>query len=95
MKGGYIMGATVQISEKFVEVYEQTLLSMVKEVMNKANSMDRYKPYMNKKEAALYIGVSFNTLQKFIDKGMPVIEVDGVKLISKRDIDEFLEKKKQ
>lgn len=46
---------------------------------------------MNKKEAAQYIGISFNTFQRLERMGLPVIDVDGIKLVKKEDIDSFLE----
>lgn len=48
--------------------------------------------YFNFKNACKYLGFkSVNTLKKLISNGLPVIEIDGTKLISKSDIDEFME----
>ena len=48
--------------------------------------------YFNFKNACKYLGFkSANTLKKLISKGLPVVEIDGTKLISKSDIDEFME----
>lgn len=85
----------LQLPSEYADMYEKTMLEIAERVMLKVQSEGVQKPYMNKKEAAQYIGVSFNTLQKFIDNGMPVIKVDSVMLLSKKDIDEFLEKNKQ
>ncbi|MFJ7890746.1 helix-turn-helix domain-containing protein [Lysinibacillus xylanilyticus] len=84
-----------ELINKVATQVEQKIEMVIEKRLGTSVLSYNQKLYMNKKEASQYIGVSFNTLQKFIDKGMPVIEVDGVKLISKRDIDEFLEKKKQ
>lgn len=48
------------------------------------------KEWLSVKEACEYIGVSFNTFAKFREKGLPVCEIDGIKRVSKRSIDEFL-----
>ncbi|WP_342471984.1 helix-turn-helix domain-containing protein [Metasolibacillus sp. FSL H7-0170] len=48
------------------------------------------KEWLTLKEAAEYIGVSPNTLAKFRLMGLEVCEVDGVKRISKSDIDRFM-----
>lgn len=53
---------------------------------------DNTKQVFNKKQASEYLDVSYNTLQKFIQSGLPVVNVDGVQLIRKVDIDSFLEK---
>ncbi|WP_157821136.1 helix-turn-helix domain-containing protein [Macrococcoides caseolyticum] len=50
---------------------------------------------MNKKQAAEYLGVSFNTLKKFVENGLPIIEVSGIQMIRKKDIDNFMESNKK
>lgn len=48
--------------------------------------------YLKLIDAQKYLGLkSYNTLKKLIQNGLPVVEVDGTKLISKTDIDEFME----
>lgn len=49
------------------------------------------KEWMNMKEAAAYIGVSFNTLTKFRTLGLKICEIDGVKRVSRKQIDQFLQ----
>ncbi|MGA3675548.1 helix-turn-helix domain-containing protein [Lysinibacillus agricola] len=49
------------------------------------------KEWMNISEACEYIGVSFNTFQKFRAMGLKVAEIDGVKRISRKEINQFLE----
>ncbi|WP_338450547.1 helix-turn-helix domain-containing protein [Niallia oryzisoli] len=85
----------LQLPKEFLESYQQLLLKLARDSFERAKEGSTFKPYMNKKEASNYIGVSFNTLQKFIESGLPVIEVENVKLLSKKDIDEFLESNKR
>lgn len=85
----------LKLSDEFTKTYEELIIKITKDTIEKTQNGLGYKPYMNKKEAAQYIGISYNTLCKFIECGLPVIEIDGVKLISKKQIDEFLEKNKQ
>ncbi|WP_286007074.1 DNA-binding protein [Ligilactobacillus aviarius] len=48
--------------------------------------------YFNFKNACKYLGFkSANTLKKLISKGLPVAVIDGTKLISKSDIDKFVQ----
>ncbi|MBO0480171.1 helix-turn-helix domain-containing protein [Vagococcus fluvialis] len=55
------------------------------------SKIDNYPPYMRSKQACEYLSVSENTLAKFIaENGLPVTVIDGVKLISKADMDEFV-----
>ena len=47
--------------------------------------------YMSYKAAAEYLGLKTpNTLRKYIAAGLPVIDVNGSKRISKTAIDEFM-----
>ena len=45
---------------------------------------------MNIKEACEYIGVSFNTFMKYLEIGLKVCEIEGIKRVSKEEIDIFL-----
>jgi len=47
--------------------------------------------WMSLKEAAKYANVSYNTLMKFRLLGLKISEIDGVKRVSKKEIDRFLE----
>lgn len=85
------MSIPLQLSDDFVTAYEKTLMELTRQVIAKAHNENNHKPYMNKKEAAQYIGISFNTFQRLERMGLPVIDVDGIKLVKKEDIDSFLE----
>lgn len=66
---------------------------------NKHDSMQlRYlieKRYLNKKEAATYCGISYNTLQKFIHGGLKVVRIDSLVRIDRHDIDDFFDHNKK
>lgn len=47
--------------------------------------------WMTLKDGAKYAGVAYNTFMKFREKGLKVSEVDGVKRVSRKEIDRFLE----
>ncbi|TDM17086.1 helix-turn-helix domain-containing protein [Macrococcoides caseolyticum] len=74
--------------ETLQKVIGGLLIDATKNLDSNGNS---FKNYMNKKEAAEYIGISYQTLKKFIGEGLPVVEVSGVQMIRKIDIDEFME----
>ena len=50
------------------------------------------KEWMNIKEAREYIGVSHNTFTKYRELGLKISEIDGIKRVSKAEIDNFLNK---
>lgn len=89
------MNVPIQLSSNFVDSYENALLEMTQKIIEKVQLDSDIKPYMNKKEAAQYIGVSFNTFQKLEKMGLPIIEIDGIRLVRKQDIDDFLEEHKK
>lgn len=47
------------------------------------------KEWMNFKEACEYMGVAHNTFTKYRSLGLKTCEVEGVKRVSKKEIDEF------
>ncbi|WP_431029652.1 DNA-binding protein [Lysinibacillus sp. LZ02] len=49
------------------------------------------KEWMTLKEGAAYAGVSYNSFVRFRSMGLKVCEIDGIKRVSKREIDRFLE----
>ena len=51
---------------------------------------NQQKEWMNLKEGAKYAGVSYNTFIKFRTMGLKVVEIDGLKRVSKSEIDNFL-----
>jgi len=46
---------------------------------------------LTSKDGTKYAGVAYNTFMKFREMGLKVFEVDGVKRVSRKEIDQFLE----
>lgn len=63
----------------------QELLKQIKNLINVP------KEWLSLKEAATYAGVSYNTFIKFREMGLRVAEVEGVKRVSRKEIDTFFE----
>ena len=84
-----------EFSEKMALAIVEQVERLIDKKLEGLESANAQKPLMNKKEAASYIGVSINTLNKFVEEGLPVIDVGGVKLISTKDVWEFLDKHKK
>ncbi|MEY2363453.1 hypothetical protein R6U76_18615 [Lysinibacillus capsici] len=55
------------------------------------NSTIEIREWISLKEAAKYASVSYNTFIKFRHMGLKVCEIDGIKRVSKKEIDRFLE----
>lgn len=47
--------------------------------------------WLSLKDGASYAGVAYNTFIKFRTMGLQVCEIDGIKRVSRKEIDRFLE----
>lgn len=70
--------------------------SLTEHILNLISSaIDKNKLYspewLSLADAAKYAGVSYNTFIKFRTLGLKVCEIDGVKRVSRKEIDRFLE----
>lgn len=90
-----MLNIPLKLDSEFLGEYKLLLINLAKETIEEVKSGYSQKEYMNKKEAAEYIGISFNTLKKFEREGLKIINVDGVQLIKRNDIDEFLDARKK
>ncbi len=67
------------------------IYTTVTDAIEKARQEEQHtKPYLNKKEMCQWLGVSYATLAKFIAHGLPVANIDGMKLIGKETAITFL-----
>lgn len=60
-------------------------------VNNHKHANQMHKEWLNLKEAAKYAGVSYNTFITFRHIGLKVCEIEGIKRVSRKEIDNFLE----
>lgn len=74
------------------EELRSIVLLTVKDAFSEFVKYQQTKEWMSLKEGADYAGVSFNTFKKFREMGLKVCEIDGVKRVSKAEIDNFLER---
>ena len=67
------------------------IYTTVTDAIKKARQEEQHaKPYLNKKEMAKWLGVSTDTVYRFIRNGLPVADVDGMQLIGKETAINFL-----
>jgi len=60
-------------------------------VNNLKNESQMHSEWLSLKEAAKYAGVSYNTFITFRHMGLKVCEIEGIKRVSRKEIDNFLE----
>lgn len=76
------------IPDGLEKVLTDNILNLITSAIDK-NKL--YSPeWLSLADAAKYAGVSYNTFIKFRTLGLKVCEIDGVKRVSKREIDRFL-----
>lgn len=68
------------------------ILSATREAMEINKKQIAAKDWMSIQEACKYANVSNVTFQKFRAKGLRIAEIDGIKRVSKKEINRFLEK---
>ena len=72
---------------------EQELTNIVLDATQKAMDQSRERheqnEWMDLKTGAKYAGVSYATFIKFRERGLQIVEIDGIKRISKSEIDRF------
>lgn len=81
---------SVIIPEGLEKALTESVVNLISSAINK-NKL--YSPeWLSLVDAAKYAGVSYNTFIKFRSLGLKVCEIDGVKRVSRKEIDCFLEK---
>ncbi|WP_342533331.1 helix-turn-helix domain-containing protein [Lysinibacillus sp. FSL K6-0057] len=68
---------------------QTVILTTLRQAIQDLQQQHQNKEWMSLKEGAAYAGVSYNTLMKYREMGLRVCEIEGVKRISKSEIDTF------
>nr|WP_241489985.1 NapC/NirT family cytochrome c [Lysinibacillus sphaericus] len=74
------------------EQLKVVVLTATKEAIEEGRKQLAAREWMSLKEGAVYANVSYNSFIKFRERGLKVCEIDGIKRVSKKEIDIFLEK---
>ncbi|MBO0487005.1 helix-turn-helix domain-containing protein [Vagococcus fluvialis] len=79
------------INEESLEKFASTLADKVLEKMSIEQSKE-IPEYFSKREAAVYLNIGLNTLERYIKNGLPVhvISDDLAVRLSRRSIDAFM-----
>lgn len=71
--------------KKYLEDFKSELIELIQKQLSQPE-----KKLLTIREAAEYLGVSYNTFQKFRHNGLKFFEVDGVKRVYKANLDQFI-----
>lgn len=80
------------IMKEYLTEYLENEFKEIKVMLNNlVNSKKNYPEYMELGVACEYLSISRNTLNKYISSyDLPIIKIDGVRRISKKELDIFM-----
>lgn len=93
------MNVTVKLDEREKEEIIEILNEIVKEAIRSelAKSRMRYQvqqEYINKKTTCEYLGITNNTLDKWMEDGLPYNRIGGTIRFCRHDLDDWMMKKR-
>lgn len=84
----------LELDESIFHVINQKILKGVDEAFKLHEKKEQTPRYMTKHQACQFMGVSFNTLQKYIHLGLRVVQVDSLTRLDQQDCISFMEQNK-
>lgn len=82
----------VILPDEQVHQIQLLIATLIKqEVENRLNNSNLSSPFLNKQQACKYLGISNNTLDSWIRKGLPVIRIGKTVRFDKAEINRWLQ----
>lgn len=83
----------LETSEAFENQLREAISQQLHQELESFVSTSGYPPYMNKKETAKYVGVSYKTFDKWADEvKLPFVKIGNVTRYKRSEVDSFLAK---
>lgn len=83
----------LETSEAFENQLREAISQQLHQELESFVSTSAYPPYMNKKETAKYVGVSYKTFDKWSDEvKLPFVKIGNVTRYKRSEVDSFLAK---
>ena len=90
IQGGYSM--QIILSQEQIREIQILLANLIRqEIDNRLHKSGIRRPYLNKKQACEYLGISNNTLDSWIKKGLPIIRVGKTVRFNTDDLNQWLQ----
>ncbi|MCW6665517.1 helix-turn-helix domain-containing protein [Aerococcaceae bacterium NML160702] len=77
-------------TEQVQEIQTMIMELLQHEIKHFKEDMGLESPYLNKAQACNYLGISNNTLDSWIQKGLPTIKIGKTVRFNKNEIDRWL-----
>lgn len=84
------MDVKLSLAGDYEQEIKKTMYEIAVDAFKQAGYQASFPEWMNLTTAKDYIGVSSNTLSKFINMGLSVTVIDGVTRIKKSEINRFM-----
>lgn len=82
----------VILPDEQVQQIQHLLAELIKkEIENRLNNSNLDSPFLNKQQTCDYLGISNNTLDSWIKKGLPVIRIGKSVRFNKTEINRWLQ----
>ncbi|CAG4706504.1 MULTISPECIES: helix-turn-helix transcriptional regulator [Enterococcus] len=82
----------VILPEEQVRQIQLLIADLIKlEIENRLNNSGLESPFLNKQQACDYLGISNNTLDSWVKKGLPIIRIDRTVRFDKTEINRWLQ----
>ena len=83
----------VILSDEQIHQIQLLIADLIKrEIDNRLNNSNLNSPFLNKQQTCDYLGISNNTLDSWIKKGLPVIRIGKTVRFDKTGINRWLQK---
>ncbi|MDE3295710.1 helix-turn-helix domain-containing protein [Lacticaseibacillus rhamnosus] len=84
------ISVAMNLPDDFEESIKRDMYATALEAFKATAKKHPFAEYMQRKDAAEYLGVSSSTLDKLTKQGLPTIIIDGLKLYRKASLDQWL-----
>lgn len=84
------ISVAMNLPDDFEESIKRDMYATALEAFKATAKKHPFAEYMQRKDAAEYLGVSTGTLDKLTKQGLPTIIIDGLKLYRKTSLDQWL-----
>ncbi|NQQ32455.1 helix-turn-helix domain-containing protein [Streptococcus suis] len=82
----------VILPDEQVHQIQLLIATLIKqEIENRLNNSNLSSPFLNKQQTCDYLGISNNTLDSWIRKGLPVIRIGKIVRFDKAEINHWLQ----
>lgn len=80
------------LSQEQIQEIQMIIANLIRqEIDNRLHKSSIRSPYLNKKQACEYLGISNNTLDSWIKKGLPIIRVGKTVRFNTDDLNQWLQ----